>query len=95
MTFYAMDNDPILRTYEAAFPEDVHPGVQDAPTLRAHLRYPEDMFSIQAAVYGRYHITSPSNFYNAGDAWSLSPTAGPGSPTTRWRSPRPPTPRAR
>jgi uncharacterized membrane protein (UPF0182 family) len=52
--------------------------------LKAHLRYPEDLFSIQAAVYGRYHITNASQFFaagnNGGDAWSLSPTAGVGSP---------------
>jgi uncharacterized membrane protein (UPF0182 family) len=82
MTFYAMDDDPILRAYEAAFPGMFTPKSQMSPTLRAHLRYPEDLFSIQAAVYGRYHITSPSNFYTAGDAWNLSPTAGAGSPTS-------------
>jgi len=82
MTFYAMDNDPILRTYEAAFPGMFTPGSQMSSALRAHLRYPEDLFSIQAAVYGRYHITSPGNFYTAGDAWSLSPTAGAGSATS-------------
>ena len=81
MTYYAMDNDPILRTYEAAFPGMFTPKSKMSSTLTAHLRYPEDMFSIQAAVYGRYHITSPSNFYTAGDAWTLSPTAGAGSPT--------------
>ena len=81
MTFYAMDGDPILRAYEAAFPGMFTPKSQMTSALEAHLRYPEDLFSIQAAVYGRYHITSPSNFYTAGDAWNLSPTAGAGSPT--------------
>ena len=82
MTFYAIDpNDPILRAYEAAFPGMFTPKSQMGATLESHLRYPEDLFSVQAAVYGRYHITSPSNFYTAGDAWSLSPTAGAGSPT--------------
>jgi uncharacterized membrane protein (UPF0182 family) len=81
MTFYAMDDDPILRSYEAAFPGMFIPKAQMSPQLRAHLRYPEDLFSAQAAIYGRYHISSPSNFYTAGNAWSLSPTAGAGSPT--------------
>jgi uncharacterized membrane protein (UPF0182 family) len=81
MTFYAMDDDPILKAYESAFPGMFTPRSKMNPTLQAHLRYPEDLFSIQAAIYGRYHITSPSNFYTAGDAWSLSPTAGVGSPT--------------
>ena len=81
MTFYAMDNDPILRAYESAFPHMFTPASAMPEALAVHLRYPEDLFSAQAAVYGRYHITSPSNFYTAGDAWNLSPTAGVGSPS--------------
>ena len=49
--------------------------------LRAHLRYPQDVFAVQAAMYGRYHITNVSNFYNAGDAWTLSQTVGSGPPS--------------
>ncbi len=81
MKFYAMDNDPILRTYEAAFPGMFVPGASMPRTLQQHLRYPEDMFSIQAALYGRYHLSSPQNFYNANGAWTLSPTAGAGPPS--------------
>jgi len=81
MTFYAMDNDPILRTYEAAFPHMFTPASHMTSELKAHLRYPDNLFAIQAAVYGRYHITTPSNFYTAGDAWNLSPTTGVGSPS--------------
>jgi uncharacterized membrane protein (UPF0182 family) len=46
--------------------------------LRAHLRYPEDIFSIQSAIYGRYHLQNPQQFYTASNAWQLSPTAGAG-----------------
>jgi hypothetical protein len=42
------------------------------------LRYPEDIFSIQSAIYGRYHLSNPSQFYSASNAWQLSPTAGAG-----------------
>ena len=81
MTFYAMDNDPILRTYESAFPGMFTPASSMPASLQQHLRYPEDMFSVQAALYGRYHILSPNDFYNANGAWTLSPTAGAGSPS--------------
>jgi len=81
MTFYAMDNDPVLRTYEAAFPGMFTPASGMPHDLRAHLRYPEDMFSVQAALFGRYHLSSPNNFYNANGAWTLSPSAGAGSST--------------
>jgi uncharacterized membrane protein (UPF0182 family) len=81
MTFYAMDNDPILEAYKAAFPGMFTPGSAMPPSIRSHLRYGNDLFAVQAAIYGRYHITSPSQFYSAGDAWLVSPTTGVGSPT--------------
>ena len=81
MTFYVIDqSDPIIRAYEAAFPSLFTPGSQMPSEIRAHLRFPEDIFSAQMATYGRYHITDPANFYNAGDSWNISPTAGAGSP---------------
>jgi hypothetical protein len=79
MTFYDADpNDPILKAYEAAFPHMFVPLSKMSATLQAHLRYPEDIFSIQSAIYGRYHLTTPSAFYNDNGAWQLSPTAGAG-----------------
>jgi uncharacterized membrane protein (UPF0182 family) len=80
MTFYAMDNDPILRTYESAFPGMFTPASSMPKSLQQHLRYPEDLFSVQASLYGRYHLSS-NLFYNANGAWSLSPTSGAGSPS--------------
>jgi uncharacterized membrane protein (UPF0182 family) len=50
-------------------------------TIRTHLRYPSDIFSVQAAALGRYHITSASAFYSASDRWEISPTTGAGSPS--------------
>ena len=79
MTFYAADpKDPILQAYEAAFPHMFTPLSKMNPELQAHLRYPSDIFSIQSAIYGRYHLTNPQNFYAASNAWQLSPTAGAG-----------------
>ncbi len=79
MTFYAADpKDPILKAYEAAFPHMFTSITTLSPTLQSHLRYPPDIFSIQSAIYGRYHLTNPQNFYAASSAWQLSPTAGAG-----------------
>ncbi len=78
-TFYNADkSDPILQAYEAAFPNMFTPLSKMDPGLMAHLRYPPDIFSIQSAIFGRYHLTSPSQFYAASNAWQLSPTAGAG-----------------
>jgi uncharacterized membrane protein (UPF0182 family) len=79
MTFYDMDpSDPILRAYAAAFPHMFTPLSKMGAQLQAHLRYPEDIFSIQSAIYGRYHLSNPQAFYAASNAWQLSPTAGAG-----------------
>ena len=58
MTFYDVDpSDPILQAYESAFPHMFTPLSKMSPELQAHLRYPHDIFSIQSAIYGRYHLT--------------------------------------
>jgi hypothetical protein len=79
MTFYDADpNDPILQAYSAAFPHLFTPLSKMSAPLKAHLRYPSDIFSIQSAIYGRYHLTNAQQFYAASNAWQLSPTAGAG-----------------
>jgi len=82
MTFYANDpNDPILKAYRSAFPTLFQPMSAMPSTIRTHLRYPGDLFSVQAATFGRYHITSATAFYSASDRWQISPTTGAGSPS--------------
>ena len=87
MRFYVVDDkDPLVRAYAKAFPKLFTPGSEMSPELRSHLRYPEDMFRVQTNMYGRYHITEPNDFYNAGDAWNISQDPGSGSPTTERRT---------
>jgi uncharacterized membrane protein (UPF0182 family) len=85
MTFYDMTapghEDPILRTWEKAFPGMFTPASEMPAGIRAHLRYPEDLLTVQAAALGRYHITNPAAFYNATDAWHISQYPGAGSPS--------------
>ncbi len=82
MKFYVMDpSDPIIQTYEKAFPELFTPSSQMDPNIRAHLRYPEDLFRIQTNMFGRYHLTDPNNFYTQANAWTISQDPGSGSPS--------------
>jgi len=37
--------------------------------LKSHLRYPEDMFGMQADEYKTFHMTDPQVFYNREDLW--------------------------
>jgi uncharacterized membrane protein (UPF0182 family) len=84
MRYYVMDPlDPIVKTYMKAFPELFVPGTQMDkldPGLRAHLRYPEDLFRVQTNMYGRYHITDANGFYTQANAWTISQDPGSGSP---------------
>ena len=53
--------------YEKAFPKMFTSGSKVPKELRAHFRYPEDMFRAQTEQYQRYHLTNPSDFYRAGN----------------------------
>ncbi len=81
MTFYVMDpTDPVIQSWRAALPSLFTPLSVMPADLREHLRYPSNLFAMQAAVLGRYHIKSPSAFYSASDQWEVTPSAGAGTP---------------
>lgn len=85
MSFYVIaPNDPLMRSYERAFPRLFEPLKDMSPVLLQHLRYPQDLLMLQAQMYGRYHIDSPSAFYSLSDAWDLSETSNSasGSPSS-------------
>jgi uncharacterized membrane protein (UPF0182 family) len=71
-TAYLADpGDPIVRTWASIFPTLFQP-MDDMPaSLRAHVRYPEDIFRIQASVYATYHMTDPSVYFNREDQWDV------------------------
>ena len=78
-TFYQADpDDPIIKTYAKMFPGTFHP-LSDMPkSLISHLRYPEDIFSLQTAVYTTYHMDDPQIFYNKEDLWEIPSIAQEG-----------------
>ncbi len=70
--FYVMDpNDPVLEVYRRAFPGVFMDLDQLSADLKAHLRFPEDLFSIQADQYRTFHMTDPQVYYNREDLWVL------------------------
>ncbi|MGH7572416.1 MAG: UPF0182 family protein [Gemmatimonadota bacterium] len=72
VTYYAWDEtDPILQVYASIFPDLFEPVASMPPGLREHLRYPEDLFTIQAEVLRSYHMQEPRVFYNREDMWNL------------------------
>jgi len=72
VTFYITDpKDAIIQTYRSIFPELFKPAEQMPEYLRAHWRYPESMFYIQALVYRSYHMQDARVFYNKEDLWAI------------------------
>lgn len=71
-TFYAWKpDDPLLAAYREIFPGLFTDADQMPDGLRAHLRYPEDLFSIQSDVLRSYHMQDPKVFYNREDLWNI------------------------
>ncbi len=70
VTFYLIDpDDALINTYSSIFPELFTPIETMPASLRAHLRYPVDLFKIQVSVYTTYHMQDPRVFYNREDLW--------------------------
>ncbi len=70
--FYVTEpDDPVLQTYASIFPVLFQPMDAMPDGLRAHLRYPVDMFDIQASVYRTYHMQDARVFYNKEDLWAV------------------------
>ena len=72
VTFYVFDQrDPIIRAYRKVLPEMFKDASEMPENLRHHIRYPEDIFTVQAEMYGTYHMTNPTTFYNREDRWEI------------------------
>ncbi|MBM7471777.1 UPF0182 family membrane protein [Subtercola frigoramans] len=84
VTLYAWDDtDPMLQTWEKIFPATVKPMSEMGSQLMSHVRYPADLFKVQRAILGQYHVTDAGSFYSREDAWTTpnDPTSLAASPT--------------
>jgi hypothetical protein len=78
--FYISDaSDPLIQTYARIFPGVFAPLSAMPDDLRAHIRYPEEFFSIQAGKYALFHMTDPRVFYNKEDLWRVAQSAARGA----------------
>jgi len=72
VTLYVVDEeDPLIKAWDRVFPGKLTPLSQASDDLRAHFRYPEDMFRVQAALFETYHIAEADEFYTKEDAWAI------------------------
>ncbi|KXT55732.1 membrane protein [Gordonia sihwensis] len=82
------DTDPVLKTWMKAFPGTVKPKseLDKRPDLRAHLRYPEDIFKLQRELLTKYHVNDGTTFFKSSNFWTV-----PADPTVdKSTAPQPP-----
>jgi uncharacterized membrane protein (UPF0182 family) len=71
--FYISDpSDPLIQAYARIFPGVFEPLSSMPSDLRAHIRYPEDFFTVQASKYAVFHMTDPRVFYSKEDLWRVA-----------------------
>ena len=65
------EEDPLIRTYQAIFPGLFQSRDRMPEYLRDHVRYPQDLFTVQTQMLLQYHMEDPVVFYNKEDQWSV------------------------
>jgi len=72
INFYVVEpEDPVIQVYQNIFP-DLFKDINDMPEdLRMHIRYPVDLFQVQAEMYSSFHMQNPDVFYNREDYWNI------------------------
>ncbi|HEV7204112.1 MAG TPA: UPF0182 family protein [Jatrophihabitans sp.] len=71
---YAWDSsDPVLKAWRSVFPGLVQPVTDMPSTIRAHVRYPQDLFNVQRSLLSQYHINDPVASYNGRGKWAVPP----------------------
>jgi len=69
------EKDVLIQAYQRLFPSLFKPSSSMPSDLRAHARYPETLFRVQAEIYRTFHMRDPEAFYNRADAWDFSKTS--------------------
>ena len=86
VTLYQFDtNDPVLQAWMRAFPSTVKSEHDIPDELRAHFRYPEDLFKVQRELLAKYHVDEPREFFTTNAFWSV-----PSDPTNDTNPTQPP-----
>jgi uncharacterized protein len=86
VTLYQLDrDDPVLQAWMRAFPGSVKSEDDITDELRAHFRYPEDLFKVQRELLAKYHVDEPREFFTTNAFWSV-----PSDPTDEANPSQPP-----
>lgn len=72
VTLYSLDDkEPVLKAWQNIFPGLVKPSSEISDDLRAHFRYPEDLFKVQRDLLTKYHVGNPQEFFSTNTFWSV------------------------
>ena len=66
------ESDPLIRVYSKIFPGVFKPIDTMPDFLKKHLRYPQDLFDIQAQLFTQYHVEDANVFFNKEDEWNIA-----------------------
>ncbi|MFT4135754.1 UPF0182 family protein [Microbacterium sp.] len=70
VTLYAWDaEDPMLKAWQKVYPSTLKPVSEMSAELMSHVRYPTDLFKVQRAMLGTYHVDDAQSFYQRDNAW--------------------------
>ncbi|GAA1649275.1 UPF0182 family protein [Microbacterium flavum] len=70
VTLYAWDDtDPLLQAWQKVYPSTLKPVSEMSGDLMSHVRYPTDLFKVQRAMLGTYHVDDAASFYARDNAW--------------------------
>jgi uncharacterized membrane protein (UPF0182 family) len=84
VSYYVINpNDPIVVTLQKIYPRLFKPFSAMPDFLKAHIRYPTDLFNIQTQIYNVYHMTDPKVFYNQEDYWEVPDASGDNGARTK------------
>ena len=80
LAYLTAPEDPIIRTLSRIYPGLLQPLSAMPADLRAHIRYPEDLFRVQTQLYATYHMADPETFYHREDQWQVPNVPETGGP---------------
>ncbi len=88
VNLYDVDpTDPVLNAWRGVFPNSVKPQSAIPPELRAHFRYPEDLFKVQREMLARYHVNESREFFTNNAFWSVPNDPTSDTPTNAHQPP--------
>ncbi|HWI31905.1 MAG TPA: UPF0182 family protein [Microbacterium sp.] len=71
VTLYAWDDqDPLLQAWQKVYPSSLKSVDDMSAELMSHVRYPTDLFKVQRAQLGTYHVTDARSFYQSDNRWA-------------------------